>query len=235
MVSVISFLSISFCPLRASYLFSCSGHMPFDLWTLPYSLRVFWVLDVLLCLPGHLETLLLHLQGLFPQQHEVLLRVYSQHSFRDTACLGLSFSVLYFLSFLCLLNFYHLTSHSIHHSDTRHREHAQSCPLLPTVSQCPCLPCVCVILTITCLFALLLNFSFLLYVLVECHTEPEVIIPPGNGLPFLPLLVWDFTLSHWQSFKDLLGHWAVNQGQCGTWEHKPEAFSTLHDFCSPSY
>lgn len=159
------------CPSRATYLFSCSGRMSFDLWTLPYSPRVLWVLTVLLCLIGHLETLLLHLQGLLPQQHEVLLHVCPQHSFRDTACLGFSFSVLYiFLSFLCLLNFYHLTSHSIHHLDTRHREHAQSCPLMPTVFQCPCLPCVCVILTITCLFALLLNFPFLLYVLVECHT-----------------------------------------------------------------
>lgn len=166
------------------------------------------MLTVLLCLIGHLETLLLHLQGLLPQQHEVLLHVCPQHSFRDTVCLGFSYSVLYifFLSFLCLLNFYRLTSHSIHHLDTRHREHAQSCPLMPTVFQCPCLPCVCVILTITCLFALLLNFPFLLYVLVECHTEPEVITSPGNGLPCLPLLVWDLTLSHWQSFKGLLGH-----------------------------
>lgn len=58
-----------------------------------------------------------------------------------------------------------------------------------------------------CPFAdFLLNFSFLLCVLVECHTEPEVITSPRNGLTFLPLLVWDLTLPHWQSFKDLLGH-----------------------------
>lgn len=154
-----------FCPPRATYLFSCSGHMPFDPWTLPYSLRVFWVLTVLLCPTGHLETLLLCLQGLFPQQREVLFWVCSQHSFRDIPCLRFSFRVLFiylFISFLCLLNFYHLTSRNIYHLDTRHREHAQSCPLMPTVSQCLCLPCISVILTITCLFALLLIF-FLIF------------------------------------------------------------------------
>lgn len=134
------------CPSRATYLFSCSGCMSFDLWTLPYSPRVLWVLTVLLCLIGRLETLLLHLQGLLPQQHEVLLHVCPQHSFRDTVCLGFSFSVLYIFFFIISMSAKFLPSDLAQHPPFRHKTqgtrsvmptHAHSLPM-PMPALCLC-------------------------------------------------------------------------------------------------
>lgn len=167
------------------------------------------------------------------------LLVCSQHSFRDIPCLRFSSSVFFF--FIISMSAKFLPSDLTQHLPFRHKTQGTR-PVMPTHADSFPMPMPALrlcnshhYLSVCPSAYFLLNFSFLLCVLVGCHTEPKVITSPSNGLPFLPLLVWDLTLSHWQSFKDLLGHWAVNQGQCGTWEHKPEAFATVHGSCSPSY
>jgi hypothetical protein len=97
---------------------------------------------------------------------------------------------LVFLFFISIsAKIYHLTLHGIHHLNTRDIECVSSYPRCHNAHSCSAAVEFSPLLACLHFADFLLNFIFLLCVLVECHTEPGVVILPRHGLSCFLLLV----------------------------------------------